>query len=1094
MLSTFPEDEGLVIERIATSLKVQEDTITMEAAAVFVSIFVYLYTLICPSPILPFLERERESDDVREGGGNRGRFSAPRETERGSPFCTDYLENENCRPFGSGGGGRGDGPRKERFDDDTPGFGRSSMKENDGGFGERGGKFGRDNRADGYNRGYQQEERGDRRPEPRGGYRDGRNEFRNSDNRRYDDDDYHQGNRRPEFDRDRDQNRPPSRRDYDSGEREREFRREDPEYFQHDRRESKGFRSDDPREYQNTGRGFNRGDPDRDGFSGGGPRSSGGGFGNRPPDRNGDSRPGFGGDRGRFGSGESKGRFDDDGYDDRRDGRGRSDRGRYDEGRSSNGFGDRRENDQGFRGNRRNSPSDRGRGSDRDGSGFPPRRDDRFGDGPRRGDGRYGDRSRDNDKGFNDRRDEGGYGRDGGGFGRDGGGFGSKSGFGEASGSGGGGTGFGGHSSSNFGGGSGFGESKPRFGSSGFGSSGFGDGNQSGYGGSGFGGRDGFRSGGGPGRPDRDRQGFREFVPGGTGFEDRKRAPRDWQPDVNTIESLFERDALNAEHFQKDQDDAVTIEGDDENAQISSWENSGLHPQLIKTCVEKCHYAYVRPIQAATIPLILRGRDVMGHAETGGGKTAAFVLPILHYIMEMSSDARDSKGGKILALVVAPTRELAKQLFDSFRKHAYETDVKCCVAYGEVPRWKNLESIHKGCDVLIGTSGRLMDFIQKGDISVSKLKFLVLDEADMLLRDGRDSHLESILSDDKFPKVENRQTLLFSATFPPDVEQLAGKVLKKNYVKVSNGARGRANTRVTQQFVQADGTCGKNETLFGMLEEQRDKLAKDGTVMRTLVFVGTKKQADFVALMLTEKGVKAASINGDRPQNERERVIKEFREGLVNVLVGTDVCQRGLDIPALEQVINYDMPGGSPEEARDKYIHRIGRTGRLYNGVAITFVDSRSSDRDAMKLMVDVARETKQEVPDWLEEMCKTDSFSRAGFGSATTNTSNGFGTSTGFGGGSGFGGGGFGGGGFGESSNSGGGEGFGQSGFGAGSGFGGGGFGEGPKMEKHDDKGPEATEELGSATFGTDAPADKDEAKEDEKPKESNNDDDGEW
>ncbi|KIH48301.1 hypothetical protein ANCDUO_21631, partial [Ancylostoma duodenale] len=153
-------------------------------------------------------------------------------------------------------------------------------------------------------------------------------------------------------------------------------------------------------------------------------------------------------------------------------------------------------------------------------------------------------------------------------------------------------------------------------------------------------------------------------------------------------------------------------------------------------------------------------------------------------------------------------------------------------------------------------------------ISVSKLKFLVLDEADMLLRDGRDSHLESILSDEKFPrrchiiKVENRQTLLFSATFPPDVEQLAGKVLKKNYVKVSNGARGRANTRVTQQFVQADGTCGKNETLFGMLEEQRDKLAKDGTVMRTLIFVGTKKQADFVALMLTEKGVKAASING----------------------------------------------------------------------------------------------------------------------------------------------------------------------------------------------------------------------------------------
>ncbi|KHJ81645.1 DEAD/DEAH box helicase, partial [Oesophagostomum dentatum] len=169
----------------------------------------------------------------------------------------------------------------------------------------------------------------------------------------------------------------------------------------------------------------------------------------------------------------------------------------------------------------------------------------------------------------------------------------------------------------------------------------------------------------------------------------------------------------------------------------------------------------------------------MGHAETGGGKTAAFVLPILHYIMGLDANSRESKGGRILALVVAPTRELAKQLFDSFRKHAFETDVKCCVAYGERPRWKNLEEIHKGCDVLVGTSGRLMDFIQKGDINVSSLKFLVLDEADMLLSDGHGGHLESILNDPKFPPIEKRQTLLFSATFPPEIETLAAKVLKK---------------------------------------------------------------------------------------------------------------------------------------------------------------------------------------------------------------------------------------------------------------------------------------------------------------------------
>ncbi|KAK6754433.1 hypothetical protein RB195_013439 [Necator americanus] len=949
-------------------------------------------------------EFRRQSDDVRQQEGNgRSRFSAPRESER-----------ENSRPFIRNR--EGSGQRNERFGGEVPAFGRSMMKGNEDGFGSN---PGRDNRQDGYSRGYQSERRN------RGDSFSERDDDWGNDCRK-------NVIRSSNYTNNRD--RPSNRREYDADGRDRNSQRETRDYFQHDRREGRGLRSDDPREYQNNGTGFNRREAfQKHGFNEFGHPEAGRGY-NR-----GVSGSDSFNDRGRP-LGDSRRRFDDDGFASRKVEQNRYANDQYDGDRNSGGgFGFQRENSGIFERNRRNSPTDRSRRGGRNEIGFQPRRDDRYAE-DSYGDNRYGDRSRGSRKEFNKRDDGGGFGSD----------FGTSSGF------------RGDQKSSRYERNRGVGEGNSYEFGSGFGgrndsSFGFGGGHSSGFGS--------FT------RADRDRQGYREFIAGGTGVEEKKRAPRDWNPEVNSIETLFERDALNAEHFQKDQDDPVTTEGDDENLQISTWENSGLHPQLIKTCLEKCRYSFVRPIQAATIPLILRGKDVMGHAETGGGKTAAFVLPILHYIMSLDDNARDSRGGKILALVVAPTRELAKQLFDSFRKHAFETDVKCCVAYGEIPRWKNLSDIHQGCDVLIGTSGRLMDFIQKRDVNVTKVKFLVLDEADMLLRDGRDSHLESILRNPVFPPVEARQTLLFSATFPPNVERFAGEVLKRNFVKISNGARGRANNRVSQQFIRADGVCGKNEQLFGMLEEQRDKLARDGTVMRTLVFVGTKKQADFVAFMLTGKGIKAASINGDRPQNERERVIKQFREGVVTVLVGTDVCQRGLDIPALEQVINYDMPNGSPEEARDKYIHRIGRTGRLYNGVAITFVDSGFNDRDAMKLMVDVARESGQEVPQWLEELCKTDSFSRAGFGAAVGGTS-GFGTSSSFGGG------------FGENS-FGSGGGFGGLGGGFGGGDGGGGFGEGPKMDKQDNNASinPAVEELSN----------KEKTKEEKNPADDDG-DDGDW
>ncbi|VDL75991.1 unnamed protein product [Nippostrongylus brasiliensis] len=534
------------------------------------------------------------------------------------------------------------------------------------------------------------------------------------------------------------------------------------------------------------------------------------------------------------------------------------------------------------------------------------------------------------------------------------------------------------------------------------------------------------------------------FVSGGRGTASTdERAPRDWVPENTEINKLFERDTINAEHFENKLDDKVEVIGAEGFNEISSWENSGLHPDLIKICVEKCHYKYVRPIQAAAIPLIMRGYDVMGLAETGGGKTAAFVLPILHYILGLPESERSKRGAPI-ALVVAPTRELAKQLYDSFRKHSYETGISCCVSYGQIPKFTSLKEIHKGCDVLVGTSGRLMDLVERSDISLSKLKFLVLDEADMLLEDRGDNHLKVILDSSKIPDIKQRQTLLFSATFPPDVKRFAGDVLKERYVMIRSS--GRANVRVTQTFIQADGVSGKNEKLFEILQDLRDKRTDDGKNLRTLVFVDTRDRANFLALMLGPMGIKAESITGNRPQNERERVVQELRDGTVHVLVGTDVCQRGLDITGLDVVINYDIPSGSPAE---------------------------------------VAKETDQDVPQWLENMSSTGSTS-------FSNRSGGFGAS---GGGFGASGGGFGASGFGTSGfgDSGGGSDFGTSGFGGGGGgksdsdgFGSDGFKAKPQQASDDD------DDFGSGTFGAPASGGGNPKEKDDQAK--NSDEDGTW
>ncbi|PAV72538.1 hypothetical protein WR25_25223 isoform B [Diploscapter pachys] len=459
----------------------------------------------------------------------------------------------------------------------------------------------------------------------------------------------------------------------------------------------------------------------------------------------------------------------------------------------------------------------------------------------------------------------------------------------------------------------------------------------------------GFRSSrGGRGRyEDDDRNGRAGFSGGplfvensrfanvGEGFE-KNRAPRDWVPETEDAENLQKED----EEFLKDLDDAlqdtpVEIEGGADLPPFETWEDSNLDPRLIANC-RKTGYRKPRPIQAALIPHILNGDNVIGVTETGSGKTASFVLPILNQILAMGKDRIDEERCKLrpFAIIVAPVRELAKQIYHHFTKMAVGTGIAITLSYGEINKGQSIMKMSEGCHVLVGTAGRLMDFVIKATIGLKNLKFFVIDEADRMLQDARgrldSDHLMAIVQDSNFPRATERQTLLFSATFDKEVEGIATKVMGDPngrgllpYVKAKHTVNTRANKRVHQEFIQTDGLHVKNEELLRILREAKEN--NSGRVPRTLVFVNQKKRSDVLAQTITmdRAGFKAASINGDRPQNEREKALSQFEKGDVDILVGTDVCSRGLDIHKLEHVINYDLPSsGDLDQLRDTYIHR----------------------------------------------------------------------------------------------------------------------------------------------------------------------------
>ncbi|XP_022373793.1 probable ATP-dependent RNA helicase DDX4 isoform X3 [Enhydra lutris kenyoni] len=408
-------------------------------------------------------------------------------------------------------------------------------------------------------------------------------------------------------------------------------------------------------------------------------------------------------------------------------------------------------------------------------------------------------------------------------------------------------------------------------------------------------------------------------------------------------------------NFDKYDTILVEVSGHDAPPAILTFEEANLCQTLNKN-IAKAGYTKLTPVQKYSIPIILAGRDLMACAQTGSGKTAAFLLPILAHMMRDGITAsRFKELQEPECIIVAPTRELINQIYLEARKFSFGTCVRAVVIYGGTQLGHSIRQIVQGCNILCATPGRLMDIIGKEKIGLRQVKYLVLDEADRMLDMGFGPEMKKLISCPGMPSKEQRQTLMFSATFPEEIQRLAAEFLKSNYLFVAVGQVGGACRDVQQTILQV-GQYSKREKLVEILRNIGDE--------RTMVFVETKKKADFIATFLCQEKISTTSIHGDREQREREQALGDFRCGKCPVLVATSVAARGLDIENVQHVINFDLPS-----TIDEYVHRIGRTGRCGNtGQAISFFDPESDNHLAQPL-VKVLSDAQQDVPAWLEEI-----------------------------------------------------------------------------------------------------------------------------
>ncbi|KAI4202786.1 MAG: hypothetical protein LQ350_002284 [Teloschistes chrysophthalmus] len=422
------------------------------------------------------------------------------------------------------------------------------------------------------------------------------------------------------------------------------------------------------------------------------------------------------------------------------------------------------------------------------------------------------------------------------------------------------------------------------------------------------------------------------------------------------------------EHLEKLTDINVSVESENHIQPVVNFDDAGLHP-VIRENVKRCGFLVPTPIQGYCLPAVLKNLDIIGIAQTGSGKTAAYLIPTISKLMGKARklcgprpdvtrpdfDVRiHGVRAEPLILVVAPTRELATQIFDEARRLCYRSMLRPCVAYGGAPTREQADQLRKGCDILIATPGRLLDFLQRdGLLSLSRVKFTVIDEADEFVAGDWESEMDIIMGGADATNDSDHHYLFFSATFNKGARSIAKKHLSSDHVRVRVGRAGSTHANVHQRIVYVDDSK-KHDALWDLL--------MDMPPARTMIFTNWKKEADLLDDFLWNKGLPSTSIHSDRTQREREDAIRAFKVGKAPILITTGVSARGLDVKNTLHIINYDFPANI-----DEYVHRIGRTARIGNlGLATTFYNDKNENmaEDLVKLLL----ETKQEIPDFLEQ------------------------------------------------------------------------------------------------------------------------------
>lgn len=371
---------------------------------------------------------------------------------------------------------------------------------------------------------------------------------------------------------------------------------------------------------------------------------------------------------------------------------------------------------------------------------------------------------------------------------------------------------------------------------------------------------------------------------------------------------------------------------------MTSFSDFNLLPEILKA-LETKGYKKPTPIQAQSIEPLLKGQDLLGIAQTGTGKTAAFSLPLIHNLAKKKVKVKPTR---MRCLIMTPTRELALQIEENVKAYSKGLGLKSCVIFGGVGTGPQIKNLVKGQDIVIATPGRLLDHMGEGRVNFEQLEVFILDEADRMLDMGFFRDVNRVI--EKLPK--EKQTLLFSATMPKDIESLAKKLLK-NPKKVEVTPESTTVEKINQQLNLVDRTH-KPKLLVEILND------KTKNIKNMIVFTRTKHGANRVCKHLETAGIRAAAIHGNKSQGARERALKGLKNGQVQVLVATDIAARGIDVPNLTHVINYDLP-----DDPKAYVHRIGRTGRAgKKGMAISFCDPNETS-----LRRDIEKSIKMKIP-----------------------------------------------------------------------------------------------------------------------------------